>query len=159
MKQLQHALSVEPEQANLDEETLIDEELLISTCLGLVTIDYTSEEVRLVHYTAQEYFERIQLEIFPDNHLRIASTCLTYMSFKACQEINEITLTEEIKALGDRYAFLDYAGSNWGFHAQRDDRRLLQQILRFLSPKATYLSSRMMLGGFNLLFQNSRHRH
>ena len=159
MKQLQHALSVEPEQADLDEETLIDEELLISTCLGLVTVDYTSEEVRLVHYTAQEYFERIQLEIFPDNHLRIASTCLTYMSFKACQEINEITLTEKIKALGDRYALLDYAGSNWGFHAQRDDRKLLQQILRFLSPKATYLSSRMMLGGFNLLVQNSSHRH
>ena len=159
MKQLQHALSVEPEQADLDEETLIDEELLISTCLGLVTVDHASEEVRLVHYTAQKYFEHRQLEIFPDNHLRIASTCLTYMSFKTCQEINESTLTEKIKALRNRYALLDYAGSNWGFHAQRDDRRLLHQILRFLSPKASYLSSRMMLGGFKLRIEESRHKH
>ena len=159
MKQLQHALSVEPEQADLDEETLIDEELLISTCLGLVTVDHTSEEVRLVHYTAQKYFEHRLLEIFPDNHLCIASTCLTYMSFKTCQEINESTSDEDKKALGDRYALLDYAGSNWGFHAQRDDRKLLQQILRFLSPNATYLSSRVMLGGFISRTEPSRYKH
>ena len=159
MKQLQHALSVEPEQADLDEEILIDEELLISTCLGLVTVDHTSEEVRLVHYTAQKYFEQRLLDIFPDNHLRIASTCLTYMSLKTCQEIDELTLPEKIKALGDRYALLDYAGSNWVFHAQRDERKLLQQILRFLSPRATYLSSRIMVGGFISLTRESRHRH
>ncbi len=159
MKQLQHALSVEPEQADLDEETLIDEELLISTCLGLVTVDHTSEEVRLVHYTAQKYFEHRLLELIPDNHLRIASTCLTYMSFKTCQNIHVTTSRKEKKALGDRYALLDYAGSNWGVHAQRDDSKLVQQILRFLSPRATYLSSRLMIGGLTSLFEASNHKH
>ena len=128
MKQLQHALSVKPEQTDLDEETLIDEELLISTCLGLITVDHTSKEVRLVHYTAQKYFEHKLLEIMPDNHLCIASTCLTYMSFNNCQEIDELASGKEIKALGDRYPLLDYAGSNWGVHAQRDDQKLMQQI-------------------------------
>ena len=159
MKQLQHAISVEPEQTDLDEETLIDEELLISTCLGLITVDHTSKEVRLVHYTAQKYFEHRLLERVPDNHLRIASTCLTYMSFKTCQEIDEFTSDEEIKALGDRLPLLDYAGSNWGVHAQRDDQKLLQQILYFLSPAATYLSSRLMIGGFKSLTQESTHKH
>ena len=159
MKQLQHALSVEPEQADLDEETLIDEELLISTCLGLVTVDHTSEEIRLVHYTAQKYFEHRLLELIPDSHMRIASTCLTYMSFKTCQEIDEFTSDEEIKALRDRYVLLEYAGSNWGFHAQRDDRKLLQQILRFISPKATYLSSQVMLGGLISRTKSSRYKY
>ena len=159
IKQLQHALSVEPEQADLDEETLIDEELLISTCLGLVTVDHTSKQVRLVHYTAQEYFEHRLLELFPDNHLRIASTCLTYLSFKTCQEVDESTSNKEIKALKYRYALLDYAGSNWGFHAQRDDQKLVQQILHFLSPKATYLSSRLMVGGFKSLIKGSTPKH
>ena len=159
MKQLQHALSVEPGQDDLDEETLIDEELLISTCLGLVTVDDTSEEVRLVHYTAQKYFEHKLLELIPDNHLRIASTCLTYVSFNACQGIDEFTSDEEITALGDRYALLDYAGSNWGVHAQRGDQKLVQQILCFLSPKATYLSSRLMIGGFKSLIEESTHKH
>ena len=159
MKQLQHALSVEPEQADLDEETLIDEELLISTCLGLITVDHTSKEVRLVHYTAQKYFEHRLLELIPDNHLRIASTCLTYMSFKTCQAIDEFTSDKKIKALENRYPLLDYAGSNWGVHAQWDDQKLFQQILCFLSPKATYLSSRSMFGGFKSLTKESTHKH
>ena len=159
MKQLQHALSVEPEQTDLDEETLIDEELLISTCLGLITVDHTSKEVRLVHYTAQKYFEHKLLELLPDNHLRIASTCLTYMSFKTCLGIDEFTSDKEIKALEDRYAFLDYAGSNWGVHAQRNDQSLVQQILHSLSPRATYLSSRLMIGGFKSLTHEYTHKH
>ena len=159
MKQLQHALSVEPEQTDLDEETFIDEELLISTCLGLITVDYTSKEVRLVHYTAQKYFEHRLLELMPDSHLCIASTCLTYMSFKACQGLDELASDKEIKALGNHYPLLDYAGPNWGVHAQRDDRKLVQQILRFLSPLATYLSSRLMIGGFKSLTQESTHKH
>ena len=159
MKQLQHALSVKSEQTDLDEETLIDEELLISTCLGLITVDHMSKEVRLVHYTAQKYFDHRLQGLMPDNHLRIASTCLTYMSFKTCQEIDELASEKEIKALGDRYPLLDYAGSNWGVHAQRDDQKLVQQILRFLSPQATYLSSRLMIGGFKSLIQESTHKH
>ncbi len=159
MKQLQHAISVEPEQTDLDEETLIDEELLISTCLGLITVDHTSKELRLVHYTAQKYFEHKLLELIPDNHLRIASTCLTYMSFKTCQDIDILTSDKEIKALGDGYPLLDYAGSNWGVHAQRDDQELVQQILRFLNPRATYLSSRLMIGGVKSLIEESEHKH
>ena len=159
MKQLQHALSVEPEQTDLDEETLIDEELLISTCLGLITVDHTSKEVRLVHYTAQKYFEHRLLELLPDNHLRIASTCLTYMSFNTFLGIDEFTSDKEIKALEDRYAFLDYAGSNWGVHAQRNDQSLVQQILHSLSPRATYLSSQLMIGGFKSLTHEYTHKH
>lgn len=159
MKQLQHAISVEPEQTDLDEETLIDEELLISTCLGLITVDHTSKEVRLVHYTAQKYFEHRLLDFLPDNHPRIASTCLTYMSFKTCLGIDEFTSDKEIKALEDRYPFLDYAGSNWGVHAQRNDQSLVQQILQSLSPRATYLSSRLMIGGFKSLTHEYTHKH
>ena len=159
MKQLQHALSVEPEQTELDEETLIDEELLISTCLGLITVDHTSKEVRLVHYTAQKYFEHRLLELVPDNHLRIASTCLTYMSFKACQEIDELASDKEIRALGNRYPLLDYAGCSWGIHARRNDEKLERQTLHFLSPNATYLSSRLMIGGFKSLINDSSHKH
>ena len=81
------------------------------------------------------------------------------MSFKTCQEIDILASTKEIKALGDGYPFLDYAGSNWGVHAQRDDQELVQQILRFLNPRATYLSSRLMIGGFNSLLKDFTHKH
>ena len=56
---IQHALAVEPGDANFDEEALPDEDILVSVCAGLVTIDQKSNIIRLVHYTIREYSERI----------------------------------------------------------------------------------------------------
>jgi hypothetical protein len=44
-----------------DEEPLPDENVLFSVCAGLVTINREINTIRLVHYTAQEYFERIRM--------------------------------------------------------------------------------------------------
>ena len=35
-------------------------DVLVSVCAGLVTIDRESNIIRLVHYTTEEFFERIQ---------------------------------------------------------------------------------------------------
>jgi hypothetical protein len=58
--ELQHALAVEVGNSELDEENLPEIEDMISVCAGLVTIDNESNVIRLIHYTAQEYFERTQ---------------------------------------------------------------------------------------------------
>ena len=79
--EIQHAVAVKPGDTDLDEEALPDEELLVSVCAGLVTIDPESNIIRLVHYTTQEYFERIRMTMFPDAQTSIATTCLTYLSF------------------------------------------------------------------------------
>src|SRR5271170_1455105 len=83
--ELRHALAVDPGDAKLDEDglpdALPDEDLLVSTCAGLVTIDRESNIIRLVHYTAQEYFERVRMAEFPGAQTNIARTCLAYMSF------------------------------------------------------------------------------
>jgi hypothetical protein len=60
VRELQHALAVEPDEPELDEDNLSDIEELVSVCAGLVTVDQESGIVRLVHYTTQEYFERIR---------------------------------------------------------------------------------------------------
>src|SRR5438552_4048761 len=79
--EIQHAVTVRPQDTSIDEEALPDEEVLVSVCMGLVTIDHESNIMRLVHYTAQEYFERIHMTKFPDSQTGIATTCLTYISF------------------------------------------------------------------------------
>jgi hypothetical protein len=53
-------LAVEPNEAELDLENIPDVEDLLSVCAGLVIIDQESAIIRLVHYTTQEYFERIR---------------------------------------------------------------------------------------------------
>ena len=58
--ELHHALGVEVGESVLDEDNFPQVEDIVSVCSGLVTVDEKSDIVRLVHYTAQEYFERTQ---------------------------------------------------------------------------------------------------
>ena len=43
-------------QLELDEDNLPEIEDMLSACAGLVTVDEESDVVRLIHYTAGEYF-------------------------------------------------------------------------------------------------------
>lgn len=56
--ELQHVLAVEPNTRELDQRNLPEIDDMVSTCAGLVTVDEQSRVVRLVHYTAPEYFDR-----------------------------------------------------------------------------------------------------
>ncbi|KFZ14126.1 hypothetical protein V501_03384 [Pseudogymnoascus sp. VKM F-4519 (FW-2642)] len=59
-KELSHALAVEVDESELDEDNIPDIEDMISVCAGLVAVDEESDVIRLVHYTTQEYFERMR---------------------------------------------------------------------------------------------------
>ncbi|KAK3167680.1 hypothetical protein OEA41_010807 [Lepraria neglecta] len=61
--EIRHALVIEPDTRELD-ETVPDEDIVISVCAGLVTIDQETDDIRLVHYTTQEYLERLRGEYF-----------------------------------------------------------------------------------------------
>ncbi|KAK1913102.1 hypothetical protein P3342_005038 [Pyrenophora teres f. teres] len=58
--ELCYALAAEPEEPELDPDNLPDIEDLLSVCASLVVVDRESAVIRLVHYTTQEYFERIR---------------------------------------------------------------------------------------------------
>ncbi|KAF2678030.1 ankyrin [Lentithecium fluviatile CBS 122367] len=110
------ALAVEPDEVELDAENIPDVEDLLFVCAGLVVVDQESAVIRLVHYTTQEYFERIRDAWDPGARLHIASTCLTYLSFSifktgGCSSDNEFE-----KRLQE-HSFLDYATKHWGEHA------------------------------------------
>jgi len=79
--ELKHALAVEPEELQLDEENLCRVEDMVLVCAGLVTVDEESNIIRLVHYTTQEYFERTQKRWFPNAETNITIICVTYLAF------------------------------------------------------------------------------
>ncbi|KAF3175046.1 hypothetical protein TWF788_008518 [Orbilia oligospora] len=116
--ELQHAIATEPEEpASLDKDNISDIDDLISTCLGLVTIDEESNIVRLIHYTAQEYLEREKKLWFLYPHSSIAKVCTIYLSydvFKAgpCKSEDDL---EERLGLNPLYR---YAAENLGYHAR-----------------------------------------
>lgn len=126
--EVQHALAVEPNDTALDEEGIPDEDILISACAGLVTVDMESSVVRLVHYTAQEYFEStFQTRLMPFK-TEIALTCITYLSFTTLDPRNN--LDQQLQS----HALLAYAAQHWGDHAReapRDAIPLQDKILAF----------------------------
>ncbi|RYP77300.1 hypothetical protein DL769_003449 [Monosporascus sp. CRB-8-3] len=109
------ALAVEPDEAELDLENIPDVEDLVSVCAGLVVVDQESAVIRLVHYTTQQYFERIKDAWNPAAQLHIATTCLTYLSFSAFRS-GGCSTDREFEERLRRSAFLDYAAKHWGQH-------------------------------------------
>jgi ankyrin repeat protein len=133
LNELQHALAVEFGESELDEENIPDEELLTSLCAGLVIVDKQSNVIRLVHYTTQEYFERIRMVQFPNAQAEIAKTCLTYLSFEVFAD-GYCSGDKEMEIRLQRNPLLQYAARNWGNHGRMSPERVvIDQILEFLS--------------------------
>ncbi|KAJ6491214.1 hypothetical protein DFH09DRAFT_1003435, partial [Mycena vulgaris] len=81
VSEIQTALAVEPDSRELDEDNVMDIETILSVCAGLVIIDKEASLVRLVHYTTQEYLDKIQAEKFPGAQTEITRTLLTFIAF------------------------------------------------------------------------------
>ena len=115
----------------LDPENVPEIEDLVSVCAGLVVVDPGSAIIRLVHYTTQEYFERIRKEWNPSALLEITSTCLTYLCFDAFKYGSSST-DEEFEDRLRQNKFLDYAAKHWGEHAVIVEDEACEQVCSFL---------------------------
>ncbi|KAH0543788.1 hypothetical protein FGG08_001970 [Glutinoglossum americanum] len=150
IRELQHALAVELEDTDIDEEALSDEEILVSVCAGLVTVDQESNIIRLVHYTTQEFFERIRVARFPGAQISIATTCLTYISFDVFAA-GPCRSDQDMESRLHQYPLLDYAARHWGDHARGDPEETIKELaLRFLdhNPKVTCSNQVMYIPGY-----------
>lgn len=114
--ELQHALAIEIGTSQLDETNMSEIEDILSVCAGLVTVDEESGIIRLVHYTAQEYFERTWRRWFPNVESDITTACATYLSFDAFQS-GLCRTNDEFEERLRLYPLYDYAAHNWGHHA------------------------------------------
>ncbi|KAF4943282.1 hypothetical protein FSARC_14963, partial [Fusarium sarcochroum] len=144
---LQHALAVEVGELELDEENLPQIEDMVSVCAGLVTIDEESDIIRLVHYTTQEYFDRTQMQWFPNAQSDIATTCVTYLSFSAFESgpcTNERRFEHRLLA----NPFYHYASRNWGHHALMASMDGHQFILDFLESETKLSASFQIIMNF-----------
>jgi hypothetical protein len=55
-----YALVVEPNETKLDPKNMPNINNLLSICARLVVVNKESAIIRLMHYTTQDYFKRIQ---------------------------------------------------------------------------------------------------
>jgi ankyrin repeat protein len=140
--ELQHAFSVEVEPADseLDGDGLPQIEDVVSVCAGLVVIDKESDIIRLVHYTAEEYFQRTKEKWFPNAEADIAKVCLTYLSFdvfEGCFCLSDKDFETRLRL----HTFYDYAAQNWGYHAHAASTEVEQLVLKFFKKEAQVSSA------------------
>lgn len=104
---------------------------IISACAGLVTIDKESNIIRLVHYTAQEYFEQVRLEWNPSALEEITLTCLTYLAFDTLRS-GSCRTSKYFKERVGKNPLLDYAARHWAEHARPLEETVSDLALAFL---------------------------
>ena len=138
--EIQHALAVEANADELDIENICSAKLVVSSCLGLVTLGEQDQSLHLLHLTAKGFLEDKWKETLDDLHLEVARTCLRYLSFREFQE----TLCQDSKALEERlshYPFLSYAAYSWGDHVRRYENELQQELTYCVANDRTRMNS------------------
>ena len=125
-EELRHALAVEPETCKLDETNLCPVKDMVASCAGLVIAD--SNTVRLVHYTAQEYFQLRGLKGVQRD--MIATSCLTYLSYDAFAK--GYLTGSDLESRLRQNAFFKYAAQNWAYHIQDAKQSVGDLVLKFL---------------------------
>ncbi|KAJ7444213.1 ankyrin repeat domain-containing protein [Mycena latifolia] len=136
--ELREALAIEPESSFLDTDNLLDMDIILSACAGLMIVDDAVSVVRLIHYTTQDYLDSIRSERFPLAHTTIVSTCLTYLSFPKFEVLPKDWQQREDLFAG--HPFLKYA-QYCLMHAKGEPELHLQdKLLAFLTGASRFTS-------------------
>lgn len=135
--QLRHALAVEPGDAEFDKANLYRLRRIITVCAGLVTYDSATDDIRLVHYTAQEYLQTTLQQWYPSLHDDMTVSLITYLSFnKTHNALSRLYGSYFERSKPDLYPqslFLyKHACLNWGYYAQKSIK-VDQAIMDFLT--------------------------
>jgi len=133
--ELCHALAIEPDDKTLNNDNVYEVDDVVSVCAGLVTVDEESNIIRFVHYTTQEYFERVCLEWNPSARKEIAEACLIYLSFDTFRTGSCVGDEAFEQRLAEN-AFFDYSAHYWSEHIRPVEKTTLRLALAFLCDEA-----------------------
>lgn len=114
--ELQHAIAVGIDDEKIDE--LFEEADLASVCCGLVTVDSLESRIRLIHYTAQEYFEGLADNKLSLSQATMAKTCLRYLGLVGSDGPCPYGERESWRTRLGIWKFCRYAAQFWADHAR-----------------------------------------
>ncbi|KIW48394.1 uncharacterized protein PV06_00983 [Exophiala oligosperma] len=114
--ELQQAMAMQPDDDNMDLENMSPVRTIVDCCCGLVEVDRESFIIRLVHHSLEEYLREHDHGLFDDASLIITKTCLKFLILDFTKHLPFKNRNEFHQAIDD-LPFLDYAATEWGFHA------------------------------------------
>ena len=143
-EELCQALGVEMGSAELDVENVPALQTLLTSSLGLVTVEESSSTVRPVHYTLKEHLSS-DPTLFSNPHATIAEVCLTYLNFGSVRD-----LWPTVTTAPSATPLLEYASCYWGDHARKEmTEKMAILALRLLDGFDKHISAQLMLLHWN----------
>ena len=144
VSELRQALAVEHSDMEFDPAAQTELSILLTVTAGLLSVDADRGAVRLVHKTAQEYFEGNWRTLFPKAQTEIAVTTLAYLNFEPfstpCQGSEEDV---EVDSRIAKFSFFAYAATYWGEHVQEvlDEPDVQGAVVKFLKGQSKLAST------------------
>lgn len=121
LSELLDALAVDLNESGFDEDARIDKQTIMDITAGLIIAD-ANEMIRLMHHTANEYFDKIRDQWFLDADAEIAGVPLHYLGIEAnskpCNDRNRSKEEAQFMPRKQKHPFLHYAYLYWGTHAR-----------------------------------------
>jgi hypothetical protein len=148
MSELREALAIQIDPT-LDEDNILDAELVVRVCGGLITHNRDNDLVTFSHETVRHYFEEQErgATLSPSD---LCKACLRYFQLPAFHqadiETSEIFSWDRMYRLSSRFKrfkFLIYACEFWAFHAIQSSRaiELEEEIVKtMLLPNACQMA-------------------
>ena len=138
--ELCHALGVEIGTLDQDRDSVLLIKTLIKWSIGLITLEESSNTVRLVHLTLRDHLSKTPA-LFESPHSMIAETCLTYLNFQFVR-----AFPSSSHASIRTTPLLGYASCYWEKHARREITEDVKGLaLRLLDGFDQHVSSRILL--------------
>ncbi|KAK6497227.1 hypothetical protein TWF506_004701 [Arthrobotrys conoides] len=132
MIELKHALAGDSISQSLAQGNLATDEGILGSCADLVTFDKTNGFVRLVHYTANDYFVTRFPQKFYMTQNELAIGCLSYIAAVASDGIEHLTESVwDVPIMLIKYPLLDYAARYWGRHMKKVQAQIGNRAVEF----------------------------
>ena len=129
IRMLCEILAIDSEANDLDSEASPPINLVLNACAGLLVVDGEIDIVRLVHYTAQDYFNTLSTTRLHNHHAAIAEDCITYLSYDSVQDPAQPTQSHSpYFNMGD-YDLLSYASRYWASHVKAGPKNSLNILV------------------------------
>ena len=139
-EELCHALALEMGSPDLDSNNIPVLRTLLSSCLGLVTVEGPSSTVRLVHFTLLEHLLS-NPTLFHSPHSTITEVCLTYLNFECIRD-----LSPTLVVAPPTMPLLEYASIYWGEHGRMGMTENAKTLaLKLLDRFGDHISAQLLL--------------
>ena len=137
--ELLQTLAVKESDDELYPEKQPEFTIILRVTAGLLSAEAEQGPVRLVHRTAQEYFNQHWSEYFPSAKFDVTQTMLTYLNFNALSQ--PCSGAQEDQQIGLRlqeHCFMSYASIYWGEHAKEvlDEPMIKDGVLKLLEDSS-----------------------